>query len=373
MSKGKWSETTRAKHAEAAAKAASQAAQEIAVKPELPLEPKQSLEEKNDIVRRPPRNEPRRLAMEEIEARDMKSKGIEPEAKEPEAKTEPVPEPAPPSAEDMLKGGKFSQPEIKEEPKVEAPKEEPKPETKPEIKTIRVKVDGEEFDAPAEEVEAAGGIKAFQMMKASENRLKKSNETLAETRKMQAMMTELVKQAKPPEPSVDQLLQSKIDVIRWGTPEESSAAMKEVISKMVPQIDQNKIIEMATDRIRHDTAVKEFDKEFEDIGASPLHIKLALALRAERLQKGHPGDWSTFYRSIGNEVRSVMPRPSQSPTTETKTTDSTSPASDKEARKASIVNLPTGAARAELPKESKPETREDVLAQMRKSRGLPVG
>jgi hypothetical protein len=47
-------------------------------------------------------------------------------------------------------------------------------------------------------------------------------------------------------------------------------------------------------------------------------------------------------------------------------------ASEKEAKKASIVNLPTASQRAVLPKEEKPQTREEIFREERKARGLPV-
>ncbi len=134
------------------------------------------------------------------------------------------------------------------------------------------------------------------------------------------------------------------------------------------------IAEMAADRIRHDDAVKSFDKEFKDIGANQMMLKLVVALRNEQLQKGHPGDWDNFYRSLGNQVRAVMPKSGNGTTSQTPdklTTDTTSQPSDKEARKSSIVNLPTAATRAAVPEEPKQETRADTIAAMRKARGLP--
>jgi len=355
---GRWSNEKRASMAAKALAESQQAAQQAEAKPELPIETaqdfepvqeRQEQEEKSDIVHRPPRNEPRRQAMEEIEARDIQSKtslglelGLEEEEK-PKPKEEPkiTQDPPPPTAEDMLRGSKFSVP------------------------TVRVKVDGEEFDVPQTEIDDAGGVKSFQIQRAADNRLRKANEALAEIRKLQENRAETSKQ------SPDDFLKSKIEVLRWGTPEESAAAFKEILEKQNKPIDHQMIVEMAADRIRHDDAVKKFDKEFTDIGASKMHLKLVLALRNEALQKGHPGDWDNFYRSLGNEVRAVMPKQSQ-PTAAEKAQDSTSPAPDKEARKASIVNLPQAAARAALPEEPKPETRSDILNQMRKMRGLPT-
>jgi hypothetical protein len=288
--------------------------------------------------------------MEEIEARDIQTKtglGIElglEESEVPKVPEKPqIPQDLPPpTAESMLQGSKFSTP------------------------TVRVKVDGEEYDVPQEEIEAYGGVKPYQIAKASENRLKKANEALAEAKKLQAS-------AKTPDVTADDFLKQKIEVLRWGTPEESAKAFKEILEKQNKPIDHNMIVEMAADRIRHDDAVKAFDKEFADIGASQLHLKLVVALREERLKQGHPGDWGNFYRSLGNEVRAVMPKQSQ-PNVTQKTQDTTSPVPEsKEERKSSIVNLPTAAAqRATLPEDPKPETRQDILNQMRKTRGLPI-
>jgi len=354
---GRWSNEKRASMAAKALAESQQAAQQAEAKPELPIETAQDFEpvqqhteeEKSDIVHRPPRNETRRQAMEEIEARDIQSKtslglelGIEDTEKPKEQPKKDIPQdPPPPTAESMLQGSKFSAP------------------------TVRVKVDGEEFDVSQAEIDDAGGVKSFQIQRAADNRLRKANEALAEVRKLQENRAETSKQ------SPDDFLKSKIEVLRWGTPDESAAAFKEILEKQNKPIDHQMIVEMAADRIRHDDAVKKFDKEFTDIGASPMHLKLVVALRNEALQKGHPGDWENFYRSMGNEVRAVMPKQSQPAATE-KTADSTSQASVKEERKSSIVNLPQAAARAALPEEPKTETRSDILNQMRKTRGLPT-
>jgi hypothetical protein len=374
--------------AESAAKAASEAARVLQQRGQearaaqqdsaRSVEPSPEPENHGEpaTIRVKPRNEPRRLAMEEIEARDLQTKGI----------VEPAPAPAkvpdnppPPTPEQMLEGGKFSAPEP-EKPKPEAePAAEPTPAP---IKTVRVKVDGEEFDAPADEVEQAGGVRPYQIQKASENRLKKAGEALAEAQRYRAEIGELARQAKqPPAAPVvtdDQFIASKADAMRFGTPEEFASAMREVLQRSNKQIDQNALVTQAANMIRHDQAVAEFDKEFGDVTSNPLLLKLVVTLRNEQIpQIKGPVDWTTFYRTIGNQVRSVAGRPSQPATTvavaaATSGTTSQSP-SDREARKASIVNLPTAAARAELPKDSKPETREDILQQMRKSRGIPTG
>jgi hypothetical protein len=314
--------------------------------------------------------------MEEIVNRHMKTEGIvddtakddgDSPSKEPE-----TPEPSVAAAP--------------EQPKLETPAQptptqaaQPVPEP-PKPETVKVKVDGQEFDVPKADVEAAGGITAYQKDRAAENRLKKANETLAETRRTQAALAKWLEQqqvatAKPAAPvqSDDEFIQNRIQLINFGTPEEQRQAAQELRSKLNPQLDQNAIIRQTLIAVQQDAAERQFVNEFSDVVHNPLLLKLIIQMKSERLAqlKDAPPDWSMFYRTIGNEVRGAIGRQSQP--AQPSTTSPTSPVVDKEARKADIVNLPTAAARAELPKEEKPESREDILNQMRKARGFKTG
>lgn len=283
-------------------------------------------------------------------------------------------------------------PEVKPEVKAEEPPKDIPAEVQPLAveapKTIRVKVDGEEFDALEEEVNAAGGVTSYQRDKASENRLKKANEALAEVRRIQAQMAETQRVNQPPpipQKPIALQLQEKMDIIRFGSPEESAQALQDVITLANPRQDPNQIVQAAVSEGQRLAAIEKFVADFPDLNSNPMLSKLVAVEAQERMQKarqqGGYVDWNTFYRQIGNEVRSVIPRQSQSQSPEDKTaatnaataTDSTSPVSHKEARKATIVNLPTAAQRATLPEEQKPESREETLDSMRKKRGLLTG
>ena len=270
------------------------------------------------------------------------------------------------------------EPQAKAEPK--APAEPPAPAAEPAAqeapKTVRVKVDGQEFDAPAEEVEAAGGVKSYQIQRASENRLRQASEQLAEAKRLVASIPSAP--AKPAEPQVSdaQFIASKMDIIRFGTQEEAAAALVEIQQRsQQPKVDPDAIAQQTEARINHNIAVREFDREFADLVSNPVILQAIVGVRAQRLREHQqtnpnaPIDWGSFYRTIGNQVRSAFGRPSQPATAPAATTGTTSQPSDKDARKASIVNLPTAGARAELPKEEKPETREESLNRMRKARG----
>jgi hypothetical protein len=350
---GRWS---RERHAQEAAKKANQAAQAAPAPSPEQVEPQADKPEGN---RPPPRNEPRRLAMEEIEAREASQRGVEPEPKV-EPKAEPKPEP---------------KVEVKSE--IPEPRAEAKTEAAPPVERVKVKVDGEEFEVSQSEIDDAGGVRAYQTQKAADNRLKKANEALAETRKTQAAIAQWVQQQAPKEPTVtdDQFIQSKVDAIRYGTPEESANALKEVLNRANPRIDPQIITQQAVSTMQMHQAIDNFNKEFQDVASNPILYRAAVALKNERWgETSLKTDWNDFYRKIGNEVRSAVGRqPQTNQLAVAPTSDTPSPQSDKEARKASIVNLPTAAARATPPAESKPETREDTLNAMRKARGIPTG
>lgn len=353
--------------AEAAAAAASEAAKTLAARShEARQEPKEEPKAEAQPTVNPDRVEkllkgrPHSQAMDEI----LSKREVEPEPEEPEKKAEEAaPEPV----------------EAKKEP--EAPTtitEEPKAPEAP--KTVRVKVDGEEFDAPEEEVESYGGIKAYQIAKAHENRLKKANEAVAESKRLTAQLVELLQRKQEPEtPKVtdDEFIKSKVDIIRFGTPEESATALREVLARQAPKQDQGQLVGLALAAVQKQQAVDAFKKEHQDIMANPLLLKLAIALETEEVanasKSGQPIDWRNLYGKIANQVRSVAPRPSQ-PTATQQTPGTPSSASEKEARKASITVLPTSSARAEAPKEEKELTPEEErkawIAEQKKARGL---
>jgi len=369
----------------AAAAAASEAGRILQSQRSQAAEPESaepSLEPQGEVENRPlpsPRDEPRMKALEEIWARDHSTKAenmalpaIGEEAPVVKETVAQAPEPTPPTPEQMLGGGKFSE----AEPVAEAaPAAEP--EQAPTIEYVRVKVDGEEFDAPKSEVEEAGGVKAYQRDKAAENRLHRANEALAEAKRIQAHMAQMTQRPAEPPISNDEFIAQRLDAIRYGTPAEASRALTEIQQRSAPpQVDQQAVIQQAVTQMNYLGAVRQFTNEFKDLVQDP-DLMMIIQNKAQTGIQHMPQDkttvdWNEFYRKIGNEVRLKFNRPNQ-PQTEVagKTTGHTSQVSpDKEARKASIVNLPTAATRAEVPKESKPETRADTLAEMRRSRGI---
>ena len=378
---------------DAAAKQASDAArvmqarqQEIKAEKAAEPEPETKRDDpRGDPERVKARNPARTAAMESIRA----NRGEKEPEPEPEPKADPSDEKAKPFTQTSEKAKPFDQTSAAQEPAGTVQPEKPAdavPVAAEPIKTVRVKVDGEEFDAPQAEVEEYGGIKAYQISKASENRLKKANEALAQARQMQEAVAQFSKQNMPqpaPKLSFDEFVASKADAIRYGTPQEFAIAMKEIKDYgNPPPIDQNMVTNQAVMQMNYQNGVKGFLTEFQDLATNPLLMKLTETIARERIAtlpqdpvSRSQVDWSDFYRRIGNEVRSVVGRsPQPASAAVVPTTDTPSPVSpDKEARKSSIVNLPTAATRATLPEAEKPETREQSLERMKKARGIQTG
>lgn len=318
--------------------------------------------------------------MEEVVARDLDRRGIKDEPEVPEKKAEPeAKDPAPKAAEPTPEAPvPAAEPVAAAEPAAEAPVAAPAP------KTVRVKVDGEEFDAPQEEVDAYGGVRPYQIAMAQERRLRKTNDGLAEIKRMLAEGGSRSAQPSAPQQTDQQFIESKMDIVRFGTPAESAAAWLEIQQRTQPKaLDAHTIIEQATSKIRHDDAVGKFDREFSDVVTNPILLEAVISIRNKRLAqlpKGQPVDWDNFYRTIGNQVRSAVPARQSQPAAAPQAATSGTPSqatSEREVRKASIVNLPTASARAELPKEDKQlspdEARKEAILAMKKSRGIPTG
>ena len=345
-------------------------AKEIPTPEKLPPEPKGATLGNEGLKKTPRGNVHRAEIMEEL----RQSRGEKEPPKEEEEKAEAEPEKKDPEPAAPEKTAAETAPIAAETaPEPAAPK------------TVKAKVDGEEFDVPEEEVEAAGGLKAYQIQRAAENRHKKAQELLekaqqesAAVRAQQELIARLVQNQMPQQPTVtdDQFIKSKVDAIRFGTPEESAAALQEVMARTHRNVDPSQVVQVAMLGMQKQQAVASFKASFPEIVSNPILMEAALAMEAKetaRMQAGQiPTDFQKMYTEIGNKIRGAIPLRQNQPVDQPEANGNTSQVADKEARKASIVEPPKASARAAAKEEPKPETREESLKRMKKARGLPV-
>lgn len=342
---------------------ASQVAQQAMAAAESP-EP--ATEPRAEAPNRPlpaPRNDDRHNALDEIlEARKEQLKAPEPTF-EPDpnvAKDEPAPAEAP----------------AKEVVAEAAPEAAPEPEPP---KMVTLTVDGESIQVTQAEVDAEGGVAAAQIKRAADKRLKAAQEALAESRRTQAMMEQMLRQqvqAQQPAPkSAREVIAEMVPKIQYGTPEEATAALEQLLAsqRVDPQQIQAQATQQAVFRVMQHNAAAQFKKEFGDLMADPMLARFIAIEENERLSKGIPQDFDQFYRTLGNDFRTKFGRQNQPATDATTEDGKTSQPSAKEARKASIVNLPTAGSRATVSEEPKPKTREEILNEAKKARGFQIG
>ena len=250
------------------------------------------------------------------------------------------------------------------------------PAVAPQPETVDVIVDRQHFTVPKADVDAEGGIVAYQINRAAENRLRKAAELARQNAEAAAV---LHAKLNPPAPqkSVDDLIKEKIQIIQFGAPDEAAAAYKEIFAaQQQPAQDPAKLKQEAVEAVFEHMAAQSFIQRNQDILNNRTVAQLALLTQNDMIaQQGRPQDWNKFYETLEGQLRNTLGKPSpvrQAVATQTTPQPTSGTVADKEARKASIVALPVASARAQAPEEQKPKTREQVLADMRRARGQPV-
>ena len=352
----------------AAAQAASEAARTLQArgqekKVEAPQAPKVEVQADPGAMAKALKNRPSSQAMDEILAKRGLDKDELEEPKVEQKEETKAEEPKVEKTEPVVEEVKAEVVEATtEETKVEAPK------------TVKVKVDGEEFDVEQSEIDEAGGVGPYRIMKAMENRLKKASELVAEAQKQKAQAP---KEPEKPSVSRQQFIAERMDKIRFGTPEEAAQAQLEIMEYgKEKQLDPSAISNMVKEQIKNENAVAKFRTNFPDIANNPILWDAAASLERRKSvaweKSGRPVDWDAEYSKIGNEIRSAFGRQSQ-PTTQTVTASTPSSPSKEEKKAGAVVTLPTAGARAALPKEDKEPTpdeeRKSWFAETKKARG----
>jgi hypothetical protein len=258
--------------------------------------------------------------------------------------------------------------------------------------TVKVKVFGEEFDVPQAEVDEAGGLAVYQKQRAADVQFKKANEVMEQARREREQLMQFYAQhfqTQPrPQQNAQQIALRKAELLDQmlysGTTQERLAAYEEMNKlNAQPTVDADQIRQRTLLEFDIKVAANQFKTEFADVLANPDLMQLA-RFKEQQMMNGLrdvPSDWNVHYRKIGNELRALVSRPTQpaaggavtttEQTSQQQAAPTSAPTSAKEARKSSnVVSLPQAAARAPAPAEQKPKTREDILNEERRARGI---
>lgn len=249
-----------------------------------------------------------------------------------------------------------------------APQPTPEPTPQPEptpapAETIEVRIDHETLTVPKADVDALGGVAAYQMTKAAEKRLATASEALARAKAAEQQWRQPAPVQTPPAPvlSEDDKLRAVSNSIRFGSEEEALAAIKELRGqRQNPQELMQQIIPAVRTQISAEQAAEKFKDEFQDIANDPDLAQLAVSRAHARLSAGEQvTDWLTFYRSIGTPLREKFGKPAID-------------LNKRNEMKAQLTVVPTASGKPPTPVETPVKSGSDIVREMRKARGQPI-
>lgn len=241
---------------------------------------------------------------------------------------------------------------------------------------VKIKVDGQELEVDEEAVREAG-IKALQKQSAADKRLEESarlkKEAEAEARRI---LDDARKQAtnqdetQPPAKgatSVERLTDDRfietVKKVQYGGEAEAGQALKDLISEAVkagksPELTLNEVGEYLEFR----DATKWAHDEYKEI-LGDQKLKTLFSSEEKRLRAaGDMRPYREVYSDIGNGLREWLKEKAPAPAQEPKK-DLT-----RQERKASVVVIPTAAARQPAPTQPKEPTPSEVVDRIRAAR-----
>lgn len=232
----------------------------------------------------------------------------------------------------------------------------------------RVKVDGEEFDVPEDDL-----VASYQKQATATRRLQEADRILADARAQAAQIAQQVKPLEPEVPPADrkQKIQQYHDAMLTGDMETAANLFDEVMNTGRPERpipDVNAIIQQATPVIKqqlsNESALERFKTDYKDVMDDPDLLALADFKLRQFEAEGKP--YADALISAGNAVREKFKLPT--PSSDTANQPTTTRA-EKLEKKGGIVNFPIANSKASSQVERE-QTNSEYVAEMRKARGL---
>jgi len=237
---------------------------------------------------------------------------------------------------------------------------------------VKIKVDGQELEVDEEAVREAG-IKALQKQSAADKRLEESarlkKEAEAEARRILEDAKKQANQDVPPPPdkgaaAVEKLTDDRfieaVKKIQYGSETEASQALKGLISEAAKA---GKPAELTLSEVGEYLEFREATTwahdEFKDILGDP-KLKTLFSQEEKRIRAaGDMRPYREVYEDIGKGLREWLKEKSPTPPSKDLT---------RHERKASVVTIPTAAARQPAPTQPKEPSASEVVDRMRKAR-----
>jgi hypothetical protein len=302
-----------------------------------------------------PQNNARGDAMEQLFAqREAELAGLEPVTEEAE-ETEEVLEEAEESDD---------QDDVEEQEDTEESEE-----SENDDPVYKVKIDGEEIEKPLSEI-----LKGYQKDQAASKRLEQAAQERAKLEQERAEFEQLIAERKeqPAQPEnqlpddADEMAKKLYETLTYGDEEEGVNALKALLSgRKYEAIPQEQIVAEAANRallqMQYSNAERQFLKDNPEIASDATLHSMTMQALSETIPVSQT--YEEAFDKAGGAVKSWLSKFSPKPDA----------VSEKAQRKQSMPKEPvkTGAKAESFP-APKEETASDIIANMRKARGLPV-
>ena len=171
-------------------------------------------------------------------------------------------------------------------------------------------------------------------------------------------------------------LRQRVRAIQMGTEDEAIAAM-EALQNMnrTPTLSVEDVGRVADERLKFNTAINEFNKEYSDLVSNPQLHQMVLKADAELIAKGDKRPYGERYKEVGDAVRAWRDDLIQSvaPAAKADVPDNVTTLDQRRAAKAAAPQVPKSASKVATPKaeDNDDEDASSVIAAMAKARGGP--
>jgi hypothetical protein len=212
-------------------------------------------------------------------------------------------------------------------------------------KKYKVKVNGQDREfTEAELIERASKSEAADQKFQEAARLKReADEKLSQLPKKDVA-----------EPKVEEDDLALARALQMGSEEEAAKVIKRLKDR--PTLSEGDVVRKIDERLTFQSSVERFKSEYPELFSDPYLSKLVAIRDEELVKEGDKRPYYDRYKSIGEEMKAWM--------------GNIKPASKKEERKASIVNIKAASGRkVEETDEDEEQSASDIVNQMAKARG----
>jgi hypothetical protein len=224
----------------------------------------------------------------------------------------------------------------------------------PEQKTVRLKVDGQEQEVPAEKVYEAG-IRALQKESAADKRLQEAAELRRQYEQM--IFQALSSEPEPPQQPQGAQIDDLVETIK-NAPFDEKAAARLAEALRQPRFNPQEVVEpilnVVQRKLEGRDALAEFRSKHSDLMSDPNAMETFHLIERGMVATGDRRPYLERWSEIAERVKSARV--------------GTVDMQDRQVRKEGIVNVPSAGARAPVKDEPKPKTVRDIVTDMAKAR-----